>query len=572
MSRLVRGPAAALVTALMVVTVFITAGLLVAAPAHAQTELTIELSEDPFVCDGGTRAMGTVSGLVPGELVVISWPGATGSPRIADSNGQVEMRWTCDAPETVQLTVKSSSNRQTTFTLNGVSAPPPANPPIGAAFDAKTAMTSAEMAIWKDFSPYTTVGVYIPVNDGWDNRADKEQVNLTPQWVAEVFADGWGIIPIYVGRQAPERCAIGNFEYVSEDTGTARQQGLDSAADAVVSASRLGLNPGVPIYYDMEGYRPACAEPVVAFLDAWTEGLHNAGYLSGVYGSRTSTMKHMSEAVGRGGFDAPDAVWVSTNNKQEVTLGLESPPDNLWTNARIHQYRLGVTRTYGGVTLEVDDNIVDGPVAKFLPIIVDTDGDGIGEPEPDNCDGIKNESQVDLDQDGDGDVCDIDIDGDGVSNDADFAPYDAQVTAAPTPTPVPATPTPVPEPTAVPTEVPTALPTEVPTPVPTAISTAIPTQIPTALPTPIATSLPTAAPVPEDEGALPAFTNDEPPEAALPESVDIADDTITIAVDDQTDSPFFLIAMGAAGAAALGFAIMAAVTYRRSRQQSLTLR
>jgi len=554
--------------------------VVLAPPASAQ-DLTIELDEDPFICDGGTRPLGTVSGLNPGEPVIFTSPQAGGvfSNRTADDAGKVEMRWTCDAPKTWEVTVLALlSQRSTMFTLTGAVAPPPPDPPLGAAFDAKSAMTAAEMAIWKDFSPYNTVGIYIPVNEEWDNRADKEQVNLTPQWVAEIFADGWRILPIYVGRQAPARCAIGRFENVADDPAVARQQGLESAADAAQNAGRLGLNPGVPIYYDMEGYRPTCAEPVIAFLDAWTEGLHTAGYLSGVYGSRTSTMAHLSESFGKPDFDAPDAVWVSTNNREEVTLGLENPPDNLWTNSRIHQYRLSVTRTYGGVTREVDDNIVDAPVATFRPIITDTDGDGIGEPEPDNCDNISNPAQVDLDQDGDGDPCDIDIDGDGVLNDVDFAPYNKDVSAEPTPTPTPIPPTPTPAPaTATPVPEPTAVPTEVPTAAPTAVPTVAPTQIPTALPTAIPTALPTPLPAFEsatDELAAAAPLAEEPPPSAPAESTQSGTVTVINAAPAPTDdeSPYLWMAIAVSGVAALGFALMAGLSYRRARQKSLTLR
>jgi hypothetical protein len=448
-----------LVTVILFLTVAVAAVLAVSTPlAGAQPTLQISLLENPFLCDTVVRPLGTVSGLSPGEPVEFSAPELNGvfSRRTADINGQVEMRWNCDSAKTWSISVRGLSSGATgSFTLTGKAAPPPPDAPIGAAFDAKSAMTAEQMAIWKDFSPFSGVGVYIDVNSSWDNRADKIQRNLTPSWVSTVFADGWSIIPIYVGFQAPDQCANGRFEGLSMNPSTAREQGLASAADAVDSMRRLGIGAGNPIYYDMEGYRPGCAEPVLAFLDAWTEGVRQQGYLSGVYGSRSSTMFDLGRALGRAAFDAPDAVWVSTGNGRPNAYGLEVPTDSQWPNARLHQYRLSITRTYGGVTREIDENIVDAPLAR--PIAqpaptavpaggVDSDGDGVAEPEPDNCDQVANPDQADLDNDGDGDVCDRDIDGDGVDNVMDFAPNDPNVSSAPAPTAEP-----TPEPSAEPT-------------------------------------------------------------------------------------------------------------------------
>lgn len=431
--------------------------------ASAQSSLQVELYENPFVCDAIVRPLGVVSGFIPGETVEFSAPELSGvfSRRVADSSGRVEMRWNCGGPQTWAVTVRGlGSGTSTAFTLTGSAAPPPPDAPIGAAFDAKTAMTAAQMAIWKDFSPFDTVGVYIGVNSSWDNRADKIQSNLTASWVNQIFADGWRLIPIYVGFQAPDQCATARFEGLSNDPTTARNQGLASAADAIDSMTRLGIGPGNPIYYDMEAYRPGCAEAVLSFLDAWTEGVHSAGYLSGVYGSRSSTMWDLSQALGRPGFDAPDAVWVSTGNGRPEAYGLEIPSDGQWANARMHQYRLNVTRTYGGVTREIDENIVNAPLAgpgqTAVPVTgpvgtSDQDGDGVTDPQPDNCDLVANPDQADQDGDGDGDVCDRDIDGDGVDNVLDFAPTDPTTSSAPEATSVA-----TPEPTAIPT--PTATP------------------------------------------------------------------------------------------------------------------
>ncbi|MEM7096374.1 MAG: glycoside hydrolase domain-containing protein [Actinomycetota bacterium] len=562
--------------------------------AIAQGLVQVQLDEDPFVCDGGTRIIGTVDGFGAGEDVEFRSPqidgGADGifSVRTADDLGVVEMKWSCTAPKMWEVSVRGrASNLGATFTIVGVQAPPPPDAPLGAAFDAKSAMTASEMAIWKDVSPYNGVGIYIPVDSEWDNRADKVQANLTPQWVDAVLGDGWRILPIYVGRQAPRSCAIGSFDYMSLDPATARAQGAAAAADAARSMRTLGLAAGAPVYYNLESYRPGCSAAVLAFIDGWTQGLRSEGFASGVYGSQNSAMTDLTVAARTGSIAVPDAVWISTNSGVSGTLGLEAPPDDLWTNARIHQFRLNVTRTYGGVTLEVDDNIVDAPTAIFQPAVLDSDGDGHAEPEPDNCDGVANPDQADLDGDGDGDVCDSDRDGDGVddpspdncdlvanpdqadldgdgdgdacdgdidgdfiANDDDPEPRDAAVPGGPTPTALP-TATIVPSPTPAdsvpvePTTTATASPSATP---PSATPLAVPTSDVIVLVPP--TPDPTATP--------------EPTPTALPAIDESATATVTVATEDDTSSPWRTVAIIATALAAVGSAGMAVRSWRNS--------
>ena len=114
---------------------------LVAAPvAAAQALLRVDLIESPFVCDGGTRDLGTVDGLSPGEPVEFRSPqlGGVFSTREADAAGMIVMRWSCDSARTWEVTIVGLvSGRSASFTLAGAVAPPPPDAPVGAAFDAR---------------------------------------------------------------------------------------------------------------------------------------------------------------------------------------------------------------------------------------------------------------------------------------------------------------------------------------------------------------------------------------------------------------------------------------------------
>ena len=62
-----------------------------------------------------------------------------------------------------------------------------------------------------------------------------------------------------------------------------------------------------------------------------------------------------------------DAIWIAAWNNVPNVFGFGPPcavSDSLWTfHRRIHQYRGGHDETYGGTTINIDSNAVDGPTA-----------------------------------------------------------------------------------------------------------------------------------------------------------------------------------------------------------------
>ncbi|HEX5990267.1 MAG TPA: DUF1906 domain-containing protein [Solirubrobacterales bacterium] len=223
----------------------------------------------------------------------------------------------------------------------------------GLGFDACTAPSSRSMAAWAD-SPYRAVGVYI----GGINRACS-QPSLTPDWVAEQTEAGWHLIPTYVGLQAPTS-ACSSCAKLSASQATA--QGAAAAIDAVEEASAVAMGPGSPIYFDMEAYSQtsSATAATLAFLEAWTQKLHQLGYSSGVYSSSASGIEDLAGQVGSG-YELPDAIWIANWNGQQNTSDPVVPAGAWAQHQRIHQYRGGHNETYGGVTINIDNNYVDGP-------------------------------------------------------------------------------------------------------------------------------------------------------------------------------------------------------------------
>jgi hypothetical protein len=223
----------------------------------------------------------------------------------------------------------------------------------GLGFDACTAPSARTMSAWKS-SPYRAIGVYI----GGLNRACS-QPNLTSSWVASQTAGGWYLIPTYVGLQAPTSSCT-SCAKLSASQATA--QGTAAAVDAVEDAGAVAMGAGSPIYFDMESYTQtfSATAATLAFLEAWTKKLHALGYLSGVYSSSASGIEDLARQIGTG-YDLPDAIWIANWNGQQSTAD-PAVPASAWTpHQRIHQYRGGHNEAYGGVTINIDNNYVDGP-------------------------------------------------------------------------------------------------------------------------------------------------------------------------------------------------------------------
>jgi Domain of unknown function (DUF1906) len=222
----------------------------------------------------------------------------------------------------------------------------------GLGFDACAAPSSRTMAAWAS-SPYRAIGVYI----GGANRACS-QPNLTSSWVGEQVDAGWHLIPTYVGLQAP---SSGCSSCAKLTPSRATAQGTEAAEDAVADAEEIGMGPGSPIYFDMEAYSRSSSNTaaVLSFLSAWTTQLHALGYVSGVYSSGASGVLDLGRAIG-GPYLLPDDVWSANWNNAQNTIEPYLPSTAWASHQRIHQYRGGHDETYGLMTINIDNDYVDG--------------------------------------------------------------------------------------------------------------------------------------------------------------------------------------------------------------------
>ncbi|NUR27053.1 MAG: DUF1906 domain-containing protein [Catenulispora sp.] len=234
----------------------------------------------------------------------------------------------------------------------------------GLGFDSCAAPSADVMRVWAKNSPYHAAGIYI----GGMDRACPDG-NLTPDWVDKVSDQGWKFFPIYVGRQAPCWKDPGGGHPALIERSRRWTQGVQAADDAADRADYFGIAQGSPIYYDMEYYPrgdTACAQDVQAFLSAWTDELHNRGFLSGIYSSSNGAIADMARVYDSGAAYRADVAWYAHWDKKPQLFGDPTLSDRYWPgHRRIKQYTGGHDETWGGKRLNVDLNVLDAPVAAL---------------------------------------------------------------------------------------------------------------------------------------------------------------------------------------------------------------
>ena len=228
----------------------------------------------------------------------------------------------------------------------------------GLAFDACTAPSLAAMRAWRR-SPYHAIGVYV----GGQNRTCAQPA-LTRRWVGAVAVLGWRLIPIFKGRQPP--CG-GKASDLKIFPAVAASEGTWAADNAWAQVMALGMIRGSAIYYDMEAY-PAgdagCRDAVLSFLSAWTSELHRLGYVSGVYENLRLGARDLAGVYDSPSYARPDVLWIARYDQDKALTGWAGIGDGRWAvHQRAKQFSADLSQTHGGVTLNIDADHLDAPVA-----------------------------------------------------------------------------------------------------------------------------------------------------------------------------------------------------------------
>jgi hypothetical protein len=191
------------------------------------------------------------------------------------------------------------------------------------------------------------------------------QSNLSASWIQQAKVMGWALMPTFVGLQAPCDTFSGKI-----NPKQAAAQGTAAANQAVAAAISYGLGKGSPIYYDMEGYdrtNAGCHTAVMTFLDAWTRQLEAVNYVPGVYSSADAAIKDLQTTTTIAGHPLaePKAVWIALWDNAADLDGTPYVTSAVWPNAsRAKQYQGNKTVKVGGISLQIDADMVAGPVVR----------------------------------------------------------------------------------------------------------------------------------------------------------------------------------------------------------------
>ncbi len=226
-----------------------------------------------------------------------------------------------------------------------------------------------QMQTWWTKSPYQVFNLYL----GGASFGCKDQP-LDALWVHQVASQGWSFLLAWVGPQAP--CTSFKNK-MSANPDQALQQGRTEADSAADAANRLGFFGNMVIYNDIEAYSSAsssCRQAVQSYVRGWVERLHAHGLKAGAYGGACSS--YVSDWAGNN--PAPDDVWLAhwyrtTYDPGATVWDTPCVSNSLWGNhQRVKQYAGGHSETWGGLSLTIDSNVLDGQITSLLGAPVST--------------------------------------------------------------------------------------------------------------------------------------------------------------------------------------------------------
>lgn len=235
--------------------------------------------------------------------------------------------------------------------------PSPSAANVHPGFDAAVYPGEAAMRAWRESSPYRWVGYYLPAPCHRDASFSGARAALERM--------GWGMAVLYVGQQAFEGAAppdtASGRPIVCSRTLLTPERGVADARDAVTRTRGEGFAAGSVIFLDVERMRTV-PDSMLAYYDAWIgEVLRDGSYLPGTYAHQANAAQlHAAAraAYERVGRTETPPFWVAGG----TGFALDQPPYAVGLPyARVWQGVLDADRTWGDVSLRVDENVSDRP-------------------------------------------------------------------------------------------------------------------------------------------------------------------------------------------------------------------
>ena len=209
--------------------------------------------------------------------------------------------------------------------------------------------------------------------NGDSNSIGCPQANLSAQYLNDVNQQGWHLGFFWVGRQAP--CS-GYANQFSSDPGTAYQQRRDEAVgaynDLVGVLGVANCANQTPVTYDLEGFDGSMCDALAAaqsFVHGWVDQLHvPTPQLAGIYGSTCASYLDYYRPD-----PYPDFIWgASFDGNPSISAMPCVTPGNWGSSQRIKQIVGTHNETWNGVTLSIDTDCANGPMAPAPNLTADT--------------------------------------------------------------------------------------------------------------------------------------------------------------------------------------------------------
>ena len=215
--------------------------------------------------------------------------------------------------------------------------------PAFAGFDTSAYPGDRNMTVWKSSSPYLFAGYYLTA-----------PCHHSASWMghrAALTGMGWNLLPVYVGQQvagvSPCKSSI-----LSGDQG-----GIDGA-DAVAKMASEGFPAGDYVYLDIER-TDQFPRGLTDYITAWVGAIGGGNYLPGIYCHKFNASS-VKAAVDAGLPDGVEArYWIVGGVASHFNIKTSKPTDVGIDFANLWQCPVSVTRAFGGVSINIDEDVAD---------------------------------------------------------------------------------------------------------------------------------------------------------------------------------------------------------------------